>query len=212
MNQTTITEKRCSACKQTLSAENFVKRLSSKTGLSSECKSCKAARDRAYYITNHEKLKGQRVAFSLAHPGEISTKNRDYYNANKEEVAARKQARYLIDFEKSSVRNRAWYAANLGASTKRNHTRRVRISGNGVFQVSEKELSAIRRSPCTYCGAEGNTHIDHIIPVAKGGRHSIGNLQPLCKRCNLSKRDSFYIVFKIRAMKIRRGSTSMGAQ
>jgi 5-methylcytosine-specific restriction endonuclease McrA len=30
-------------------------------------------------------------------------------------------------------------------------------------------------------------HIDHIIPLSRGGRHSIGNLAPACAACNLKK-------------------------
>lgn len=44
---------------------------------------------------------------------------------------------------------------------------------------------------CQICGAtakEGaKLHVDHIIPVSKGGKTVMSNLQTLCDRCNLGK-------------------------
>ena len=46
---------------------------------------------------------------------------------------------------------------------------------------------------CVECGArkeDGVTlHIDHIIPVSKGGTDELSNLQTLCEACNLNKSD-----------------------
>ena len=30
-------------------------------------------------------------------------------------------------------------------------------------------------------------HVDHIVPIARGGLNVVGNLQLLCPRCNLKK-------------------------
>lgn len=48
---------------------------------------------------------------------------------------------------------------------------------------------------CKICGASPSSdhqvklEIDHIIPVAEGGRNDIGNLQTLCQRCNQGKKN-----------------------
>jgi hypothetical protein len=42
---------------------------------------------------------------------------------------------------------------------------------------------------CAKCGTDNGLHIDHIIPVAKGGGHDLNNLQLLCARHNLGKGD-----------------------
>ena len=44
---------------------------------------------------------------------------------------------------------------------------------------------------CQICGATSKDgaklHVDHIIPVSKGGKTIMSNLQTLCERCNLGK-------------------------
>lgn len=46
---------------------------------------------------------------------------------------------------------------------------------------------------CCVCGVtakEGaKLHVDHIVPIAKGGKTVIENLQTLCENCNLGKSD-----------------------
>ncbi|MBR2617036.1 MAG: HNH endonuclease [Clostridia bacterium] len=47
---------------------------------------------------------------------------------------------------------------------------------------------------CKSCGARGgrvDLEIDHIKPIAKGGKSTYDNLQTLCKRCNKRKGDSY---------------------
>lgn len=45
---------------------------------------------------------------------------------------------------------------------------------------------------CRMCGAtskESKLHVDHIIPISRGGMTEERNLQTLCEKCNLGKRD-----------------------
>lgn len=43
---------------------------------------------------------------------------------------------------------------------------------------------------CRYCGASGEgvtLHLDHVVPVAKGGKNEADNLLTACEPCNLGK-------------------------
>lgn len=47
---------------------------------------------------------------------------------------------------------------------------------------------------CAYCGSEQTRtkhHTkEHVVPVAKSGTSSVGNIVPACKSCNCSKQDN----------------------
>ena len=47
---------------------------------------------------------------------------------------------------------------------------------------------------CRICGARQGKivqlEIDHIIPIAKGGKSTYDNLQTLCHNCNVQKGDN----------------------
>jgi hypothetical protein len=44
---------------------------------------------------------------------------------------------------------------------------------------------------CVACGSTKNLHFDHIIPYSKGGSSLVAdNVQLLCARCNMAKRDN----------------------
>ena len=43
---------------------------------------------------------------------------------------------------------------------------------------------------CVYCGEQKDLHLDHIIPLSKGGASIAENLQILCSKCNLEQSDN----------------------
>lgn len=42
---------------------------------------------------------------------------------------------------------------------------------------------------CAYCetSLDDSFHWDHIVPIARGGKHEIDNVVPVCPACNLKK-------------------------
>lgn len=50
-------------------------------------------------------------------------------------------------------------------------------------------LKAVRERDrvCQHCSSSDNLTFDHIIPVSKGGKASMDNLQILCNPCNAAK-------------------------
>jgi 5-methylcytosine-specific restriction endonuclease McrA len=40
---------------------------------------------------------------------------------------------------------------------------------------------------CLKCGASESIVADHVIPLYRGGKHDLSNIQPLCADCNFHK-------------------------
>jgi len=79
--------------------------------------------------------------------------------------------------------------ANKPAMTKRKYLKRLKyITKSMRFDVLKRD-----NFKCRACGSSPaddpgvKLQVDHIIPVSKGGETILGNLQTLCKDCNLGK-------------------------
>ena len=62
---------------------------------------------------------------------------------------------------------------------------RKAISAKLRFEVFKRDSFK-----CKYCGANGESvvlHVDHLTPVAEGGKNDIMNLVTSCSPCNLGK-------------------------
>lgn len=110
---------------------------------------------------------------------------------------------------KDPERYRAYYAKWLADPTNHQiislngHKRRVRERQNpGSVGVSVRDwMKLVRRyrSCCAYCGKfVERPVIEHVIPLARGGRHAIGNVLPACPECNSSKHASFIMEWRKR--------------
>lgn len=83
-------------------------------------------------------------------------------------------------------RNPETSKANKRRNEARRRARKFAASGN----VSTKDLRVLEilwGGACLKCGNIKNLQWDHVVPLARGGDHSIGNLQRLCRNCNERK-------------------------
>lgn len=80
----------------------------------------------------------------------------------------------------------------LTAANKRNATRSLKL-GRRTDTIPAIDLLTILREQqgyrCAYCPRRiiRTFHLDHRIPLSRGGHHFLGNIQFTCSYCNLSK-------------------------
>ncbi|MFD1277447.1 HNH endonuclease [Streptomyces kaempferi] len=67
----------------------------------------------------------------------------------------------------------------------------------GIVSRDWRKLVRHYRHRCAYCGGNsGGIHMDHVVPLSRGGRHAIGNVLPACQACNLSKGAKLIVEWK----------------
>lgn len=90
-------------------------------------------------------------------------------------------------------RAKAWAEAHpeaIRAAKRANKIRRkyAELSSPGVSANDWLRLLNRYQHGCAYCGTRADVlHMDHVVPLARGGLHQIGNVLPACAPCNLSK-------------------------
>lgn len=71
--------------------------------------------------------------------------------------------------------------------------RKAALRENTTFSISTAEIKHRFMefdNTCAYCCTnDALLHIEHIVPISKGGAHSLNNIVPACSRCNYSKRN-----------------------
>lgn len=70
------------------------------------------------------------------------------------------------------------------------HVARERAKARAL-RASAWWRAQLQRGVCHYCGVRvgaANLTMDHVIPVARGGRSTRGNCVPCCKACNNAKK------------------------
>ena len=151
------------------------------------------ARDAAYYKANRESRKAWQS---------------EYRNADKERTKQQKANHYLRHKEYLKKKQAQWYRDNKERASEWNKAYRQTVKGRAVIMQGNAKRRALKkgcevadctalitewRSSTVVCYLCGKTilgskcHIDHIIPLSKGGKHEPKNIAPTCPPCNMSK-------------------------
>ena len=117
--------------------------------------------------------------------------NRAYVEANRQKVAEQKKQWKIDNPEKNLEHNR-----------KAERARRARLKNSITISYTESQVISTYGTNCNICGLEIDfnatrqvgkngwqmaLHIDHLIPISKGGSDTLENVRPTHGLCNLRK-------------------------
>lgn len=131
----------------------------------------KAAQDRAYYERNAE---------------HIRTQKKDWYQENRERVLATVKARYEADPEPTRARAHRWEREHPEVR----QDKRAKKKGAFVESVDRQVVFERDGGVCQLCRLPVDAddwHLDHVIPLSRGGLHCYSNVQVAHPRCNMVK-------------------------
>ena len=166
-------------------------------GRRSVCEACyrlrhkerRAAYAKQYYLDNKDFALEYARLYRADHP-EVSAK---WYQANK--AAMKERSRELrqdpVRQERQREHGRRWRLKNPEIWAERNLAnarRRRKIDG---IRVDYAAILAEFGFVCHICSgvieSRDDLHMDHVVPLSKGGPHSAENIRPSHAFCNMSK-------------------------
>lgn len=158
-----------------------------------EWKAQEKERRRAYYQANSEEARAQRRAYYAENRDAQRAARRAYHHANPQVSAAgyqRRRADPQLRARDEAV-TQAWIAANQQTRTSIEAVRRARKAGTATERVYRSVVWRRDSGICYVCGEAADPddwHMDHTIPLSKGGSHTYGNVGVAHPSCNLAKK------------------------
>lgn len=195
--------KTCTKCKIEKPCSQFAKDSSRADGLKSACKQCKSACNAEYYSRN-----AAIIAKNYSENRQIIRQKQKQYAAKSSEKIRARHAKWRSENREKVIgyqsRMKDKYPGYLAEYRARNpekcseHSRNRRArKRNAEGSHTATDIARIfehQRGLCANCHAKlfksgkQTFHVDHIVPLAKGGSNWPDNLQCLCPQCNNRKR------------------------
>jgi hypothetical protein len=156
----------------------------------------RAEMSRAWYEANKERFAEYVKEWATANRERLQETQKAWYEANKEYARAYNKSWYEANKDRRDKRIKEWQTANPDKRRVYCHRYRARkLSAGGACTADD--LAAIRAAQtdkkgcliCWRCGKpiKGAPHLDHWIPLDKGGSDGPGNKHYMHAKCNLSK-------------------------
>jgi len=192
-----LISKRCIVCGERKPLGEYNRNRAHKDGRKNRCRACSAAYDRAYYAAHKEEDNAKSRAYYVEHMEEKRAQSRVYNETHKEERAAYRETHK----NEIAIYGRAYRQTPRGRAVMKACRARRRLLPNVSDLAADtiQEVLDASNGICPYCGEPfEDGHVDHVIPVSKGGTNDRENLVYVCAQCNLSKGNMGLLEFMLR--------------
>ena len=197
-------QKKCSRCGVVKAAAEFYRRQAAPDGLFAECKACNDARTTDYRLLHSDAINARqrqyyhdeatqrpkKRQYAKAHRDVNRKACRKYYEKHKRQkyVSSKRYRQRHPEVARRSCAK--WRRNNPEKMRDLYHRYRARKCAAFVEPVSRRKCWERDKGICQICRkpvAFEKMHLDHKIPLARGGQHSYENCQTACARCNCAK-------------------------
>lgn len=177
--------KRCPCCTNTFDLTEFCYGKS----IVGYCRACLKLKRKQWVSQSDHKAHYQR--YGLPNKEQKRTRNRAWKKANQDKIKAASKQYNLDNRESMNERLKRWRQLNPHRVAYYNamyRLQRATQSDGTVSSGTYKQLYA--QKFCHYCEEfvdSSERTVDHVIPLSRGGTHSVSNLVMACGSCNYSK-------------------------
>ena len=181
-----ILTKKCTQCGETKpvgEGGDFYKKGKKADGSTrwrSECKTCKNQYSAKYRVENREAIAEYKAKYYVENLEAIYESKAKYYAENRESIAESK-AKYCAENPQADGLNNAVKRSTLSDDELFDGATRKQVMAETKFDYILRNLMSEKM------GVE--YHVDHIIPLDKGGIHRLSNLRVIPAALNKSKRN-----------------------
>lgn len=150
-----------------------------------------------YVLNNKEKVQQQKSNYSKQNKDKIAAASKKYYISNKEKLLNNQKKYYIDNKERIKEYKKQYNSTEKGRiNIRKGHhqyrAKKVATTDNTITIEALQKLMTTQNNTCYHCKCpielnNSNTHLDHYVPLSKGGIHSITNVVWSCAKCNLTK-------------------------
>ena len=134
-----------------------------------------ARRNAEHYQNNKEQIRESQKEYKQNNKEQLKEYDKEYRQNNPHKVRERARKR------------RALEKANIHKPYTEDQV--LNLYGS-VCHICKEEINLSAKRSAGAPGWQRGLHIDHVIPISKGGPDTIENVKPSHGLCNLSKKDS----------------------